>query len=191
MGKRPTNRCVPPGTGHLPLTPHRRPANFHVLVQGTLTLEPGEYRLNLTADDHYQLWRNGVYTGQGPAPAYPERYPYLTYPLTGGQTVTLALHLYYQGLINRVWNSGDGRFGLWAELIGPEGAVCPIDWKYQICTAYSGTPVGYDTQFLEDFDSRQYPEGWERPGFDDGAWGRLVPALWADYRLMPQETAPL
>ncbi|MCD7917810.1 MAG: hypothetical protein LUF84_05065, partial [Clostridiales bacterium] len=154
------------------------------------TLEPGDYRLNLTADDHYQLWLNGVYTGQGPAPAYPERYPYLTYPLTGGQTVTLALHLYYQGLINRVWNSSDGRFGLWAELLGPEGTACPIDWKYQICTAYSGTPVGYATQFLEDFDSRRYPEGWELPGFDDAAWGRLVPAPWADYRLIPHETAP-
>ncbi len=176
-------------TSPLPLT--GAPTNFHALVRGTLTLEPGEYRLNLTADDHYQLWLNGVYTGQGPAPAYPERYPYLAYPLTGGQSVTIALHLYYQGLINRVWNSGDGRFGLWAELVGPEGAACPIDWRYQICTAYSGTPVGYDTQFLEDFDSRRYPEGWERPGFDDGAWGRLVPAPWADYRLMPQETAPL
>ncbi|MCD8367656.1 MAG: family 78 glycoside hydrolase catalytic domain [Clostridiales bacterium] len=174
-----------------PLPPTGAPANFHVLVRGILTLGEGDYRLRLTADDHYQLWLNGVYTGQGPAPAYPERYPYLTYPLTGGQTVTIALHLYYQGLINRVWNSGDGRFGLWVEVVGPEGEVCPIDWRYQRCTAYSGTPVGYDTQFLEDFDARQYPEGWEQPGFDDGGWGRLVPALWADYNLIPQETAPL
>ncbi|MCC8129166.1 MAG: family 78 glycoside hydrolase catalytic domain, partial [Clostridiales bacterium] len=174
-----------------PLPPTGAPVNFHVLVRGVVTLGPGQHALRLTADDHYQLWVNGVYTGQGPAPAYPERYPYLTYSLEGGQTVTVALHLYYQGLINRVWNSGDGRFGLWAELTDPAGEICPIEWTYQICTAYSGAPLGYDTQLLEDFDSRRYPEGWERPGYDDAAWGRLVPATWADYSLIPQETAPL
>ncbi|MCD8384865.1 MAG: family 78 glycoside hydrolase catalytic domain [Clostridiales bacterium] len=174
-----------------PLPPTGAPDNLHVLARGVVTLGEGDYRLRLTADDHYQLWLNGVYTGQGPAPAYPERYPWLTYPLTGGQTVTVALHLYYQGLVNRVWNSGDGRFGLWAELTGPAGEICSIDWRYQICTAYSGAPLGYDTQLLEDFDSRRYPEGWEQPGYDDSAWGRLVPALWADYHLIPQETEPL
>lgn len=179
------------GQDFSPLPPTGAPANFHVLARGVVTLGPGAHALRLTADDHYQLWLNGVYTGQGPAPAYPERYPCLTYPLTGGQTVTVALHLYYQGLVNRVWNSGDGRFGLWAELTGPAGEICPIEWKYQICTAYSGAPLGYDTQLLEDFDSRRYPEGWEQPGYDDSAWGRLVPARWADYHLIPQETEPL
>ncbi|MCC8064985.1 MAG: rhamnosidase, partial [Clostridiales bacterium] len=56
-------------TSPLPLT--GAPANFHVLARGILTLGEGDYWLRLTADDHYQLWLNGVYTGQGPAPAYP------------------------------------------------------------------------------------------------------------------------
>ena len=92
-----------------------------------------------------------------------------------------------------MWNSGDGRLGLWVELVRDGRAIarCDEGWRYQICAAYSGDVTGYDTQFLEDFDSRLYPEGWERPGFDDSGWGRLVPAEWADYRLSPQSTANL
>ncbi len=105
----------------------------------------------------------------------------------------MAVHLYYQGLVNRVWNSGDGRLALWAELAGEDGAPVPWDggWRYQVCAAYSGEATGYDTQFLEDFDSRLWPEGWERPGFDDSGWGFLVPAPWADYALSPQPIAGL
>lgn len=44
---------------------------------------------------------------------------------------------------------------------------------------------------MEDFDSRLWPEGWERPGFDASAWGQPVPARWADYSLAPQPTAHL
>ena len=105
----------------------------------------------------------------------------------------MALHLYYQGLINRAWNSGDGRFGVWAVIVqkGKEIAWCDESWRYQICTAYSGETAGYDTQFLENFDSRQWPEGWERPKFDDSGWGCLVPAQWADYRLVSQPAVEL
>lgn len=176
-----------------PLPPTGAPVNFHVLVRGALSLEPGDYQLRLTADDHYQLWLNGAYTGQGPGPAYPEWYPYQTYHLTGGGTATIALHLYYQGLINRAWSSGDGRFGFWAVVLDRDGQPLnlSVDWRYQICHAYSGEVVGYDTQFLENFDARRYPEGWEQPCYDSTAWGSMVPAPWAHYHLIPQETAPL
>lgn len=177
--------------GPLPAT--RAPENLHVLVRGRVTLPEGPCQLHVTADDHYQLWLEGVYMGQGPAPAYLTQYPYQTYPVAGGQTVTIALHLYYQGLINRVWNSGDGRFGLWAVFTQGSKVIAYSDstWRYQICKAYFGEPIGYDTQFLENFDSRRYPEGWECTTFDDSSWHPLVPALWADYRLVPQQTEPL
>lgn len=175
----------PPDTG--------APENFHVLARCALTLPPGAYTLRITADDYYHGWLDGAWLGQGPAPAYHDRYSFQQYPLAGGRTVTIAVHLYYQGLVNRVWNSGDGRFGLWAELAGADGLPLPWagEWRYQVCRAYSGGVIGYDTQFLEDFDSRLFPEGWERPGFDDSGWGRLVPAAWADYKLSPQPTANL
>ena len=169
------------------------PQNLHVLARGQVELPPGDYTLRISADDYYHAWLDGEWLGQGPAPAYHDRYYYQEYPVEGGRTVTVALHLYYQGLVNRVWNSGDGRFAVWAEFVR-DGAVlarCGEGWRYQICGAYSGDTVGYVTQFLEDFDSRRWPEGWEQPGFDDSGWGHLVPAEWADYRLSPQPTASL
>ena len=78
-----------------------------------------QYLLDITADDYYKLYVNGHFAGQGPAPAYPEQYYYniidITSWLQEGKNV-LAVHLYYQGLVNRVWNSGDGRFAMAARL---------------------------------------------------------------------------
>ncbi|MCD8014291.1 MAG: family 78 glycoside hydrolase catalytic domain, partial [Lachnospiraceae bacterium] len=259
------------------------PENLHVLVRGVVDLPvPGkisgadasgndcgtedvalddhlgeEYELLVAADDHYQLWIDGVYQGQGPAASCPERCYYDRYSIvlptehlkqppsdremksdsdadckSGFYTVTIALHLYYHGRISRSWTSGDGRFGLWVSVRRKENfaahedglpdepqkelAHCDESWRYQICTAYSGETVGYDTQFLENFDSRLWPEGWEQLGYnvdnsynvengnnrkpgeerEDGAmvlgtnvmkpWGHLVPALWADYTMMPR-----
>lgn len=175
----------PPETG--------APRNVHVLVRGELDLPPGTWTLRLSADDYYHAWLDGVWLGQGPPPGYPDRYWYQEYAVQGGRRVTLALHLYYQGLVNRVWNSGDGRFGFWVSLVQDEAGLelPPEIWRYTLCAAYSGQAVGYDTQFLENFDSRLWPEGWERPGFDHSGWEIPVPALWADYTLFPQPTAPL
>ncbi len=176
-----------------PLPETGAPRNLHVLVRGQVKLPEGPCVLRLSADDCYQAWLDGKWLGQGPAPAYPDRYCYQEYPVKGGRTVTVALHLYYQGLVNRVWNSGDGRFGVWAAFVrrNKVAARCDESWRYQVCAAYSGETVGYDTQFLENFDSRLWPEGWERPRFDDSGWGHLVPALWADYSLSPQHTENL
>ena len=169
------------------------PQNLHVLARGRVKLPPGPWVLRISADDYYHAWLNGEWLGQGPAPAYHDRCYYQEYPVEGGRTVTVALHLYYQGLVNRVWNSGDGRFALWAEFVRTGGKPDRrgIDWRYQVCRAYSGEAVGYDTQFLENFDSRRWPEGWERPHFSGRGWGRMEPAEWADYRPSPQPTANL
>ncbi|MCD7883467.1 MAG: family 78 glycoside hydrolase catalytic domain [Lachnospiraceae bacterium] len=255
------------------------PENFHVLVRGVIDLPGGntdsvsewsyrkgfapeqtgardtydsgtdEYELLVAADDHYQLWIDGVYQGQGPAASWSDCCYYDSYPLEnpavpfGSQMtdqddrslhvkpaprtplrgaagmsndisidnsgpdckmgahkdkITVALHLYYHGRISRSWTSGDGRFGVWVSVrrkrSWEELVRCDENWRYLICKAYSGETVGYDTQFLENFDSHCWPEGWERPEFDvddlrntaAGSWGHLVPALWADYKMMPR-----
>ena len=59
-------------------------------------------------------------------------------------------------------------------------------WRYQVCQAYSGDVTGYETQFLEDFDSRKWDAGWNLPGYDDRDWPYMVQAQWADYRLVEQ-----
>lgn len=213
------------------------PQNLHVQARAEFYARKGEnlrYLLDLTADDYYKLYVNGAFAAQGPAPAYPEQYYYNTLDLTPwlreGKNV-LAVHLYYQGLVNRVWNSGDGRFAMASRLQavmqpgegkgykgypgndnfeGLQGETQPendnfeglqsetqpendisLSWKYQICRAYSGAVTGYDTQFLENFDSRLWEDNWNGISYDDSRWEAMVPAEWADYCLIPQPTEML
>ncbi len=176
-----------------PLPDTGAPCNLHVLVRGRVKLPDGPCILRLTADDSYQAWLDGAWLGQGFGLAYLSRYPYQEYEIAGGRTVTLALHLYYQGKITRSCTSGDGRFGLWAVFCQGKqvAAVCDESWRYRISNAYSGETVGYDTQFLENFDSRLWEEEWKEPGYDDSDWECLTEAKWADYHLVRQETQPL
>lgn len=167
------------------------PQNVHVLIRSVINLPDGICTLHLSADDYCHAYVDGHWLDCGPAPGYPSHYFTQSYSLTGGRRIVLGLHLYYQGLINRVWNSGDGRLGFFlrAEAAGEE--IIPVSTRCTLCHAYSGATVGYDTQFLEDFDSRLWPEGWDLPGFDDSGWDVPVPASWADYRMLPQPTANL
>lgn len=164
--------------------------NLHVLARAELALPPGPCLLRLSAADYCHVWLDGQWLGQGPAPGPAGIHWYQEYPLEGGRTAVLAVQLYYQGLVNRVWNSGGGQCGLWAEIRQGERELPAPEWRYQICAAYSGETIGYDTQFLEDFDSRLWPEGWERPGFEDCGWRPMVPAPW-DCRVLPQPTEKL
>ncbi len=175
------------------------PSNLHVLARAVISCgeehgQSGERLiLRITADDYYKLYVNGSFVGQGPAPAYPEHYYYNEFDLTdqlrsGGNI--LAVHLYYQGLVNRVWNSGDGRFGLGCEILRrgtgrTESAETP-EWRYQISKAYSGETTGYDTQFLEDFDSRLWDDDWNAPEYDDRFWKPMVKIEPTGYRFVKQ-----
>ena len=86
--------------------------NSHVLFRKMIELKksPSEARIYITADDYYKLYINGRFVVQGPAPAYHFCYNYneidVTDYLCEGENV-LAVHTYYQGLINRAWQSGD------------------------------------------------------------------------------------
>lgn len=196
------------------------------------------YLLRISADDYYKLYINGQYVAEGPAPAYIEYYYYneidITEYLAEGKNV-FALHLYYQGLVNRVWNSGDNRFGVGAEVlclemrqaelqsadsgadiadsgadIADSGAIIAdrswteegvneeacakpeeLCWRYQISEAYSGEIIGYETQFLENFDSRKWDKDWAMPDYEEKGFAPMVKADWADYTFYPQPTKML
>lgn len=64
-------------------------------------------------------------------------------------------------------------------------------WRYKISEAYSGRTIGYETQFLEDFDSRRWDAGWNLADFDDSRWEPMEAAEWADYKLIKQPTEML
>lgn len=193
--------------------------NLHVLIRGEFCIRPhgkkekseiipgvskeSGYCLKISADDHYKLYLDGNFIQEGPAPAYHSHYYYNEIRLEGiepGEHV-LGIHLYYQGLVNRVYNSGDLRCAFAAELTDETGMQIPIKFVYQETKAYDGKTAGYETQFLENFDSRKFDKTWNLPkenaerkivfekelkSHDTGKWKTPVFAEWADYVLFPQ-----
>ena len=172
--------------------------NRHILFRNKFTLKKqGEAVLKITADDYYKLYINGRFVTQGPAPCYPHFFYYneidITDYLVEGEN-TIAVHCYYQGLINRVWVSGDNRQMLWFSLdVGGE-TVLISDESWLCCnhTAYSALhTVGYDTSFCECYDSRDKNINFFEPDFDDSDWGACSVFENADYTLVKQPTNQL
>lgn len=173
--------------------------NRHTLFRKTfmLTELPKDAVLDLTADDYYKLYINGVFVSQGPAQGYPFHYYYHRLDvrpyLREGENV-LAVHVYYHGGVNRSYNSGDMRQGLIAELAWDGRVRIRTDrsWRVAHTEAYGqGPSIGYETQYLEMVDSRLARKGWSQPGYDDSDWAWAEPAKHADYTLVLQPTPPV
>ena len=153
--------------------------------------------LKITADDYFKLYINGEFVTQGPPPSYLQAYYYMELPvgkvLKSGENV-IAVHTLYQGLINRVWVSGDNRESLWAELIVNGEVILATDesWKCKISSAYAPLSiVGYDTQYMELFDSRSEDIGFEKENFDDSSWQNAKIKFYNDYKLIKSPIKPL
>ena len=179
--------------------------NVHMFVRKVFDLPAGiaAAELAITADDYYHLYINGQFVGQGPAPSYFFAYNVNTWDvadkLIPGRNV-IAVHVYYQGLRNRVWNSADYRQGMFAQCViktrDSRGYRISSDdtWRIRISPAYRSAGVfGYDTQFAEDIDGRLLDHGWREAAFDDTGWSQ--PAVRdlheTDYTFIPQSTPPL
>jgi hypothetical protein len=141
--------------------------NYHVHFRKGIFLEKAQQViLHISADVYYKLYINGTFVCQGPAPAYPDSYHYnrvdITSYLKEGEN-TFAVHVYYQGLINRVWNSGDNRQGVVADIFADGKYVGGTDatWLYKEAEEYSGETVGYATQFLENIDFCKKDRDWK------------------------------
>ncbi|WP_240941630.1 family 78 glycoside hydrolase catalytic domain [Paenibacillus sp. HB172176] len=188
----------PPKEGERPAHPEHL-KNRHVYFRKTFRLEekPEQATLKITADDYYKLYVNGVFVGQGPAQGYPFHYNYNVWDVEAylhAEINTIAVHVYYNGCINRAYNSGDLRMGMIAELETGHGVRVGTDrtWKYSVAPHFvSPGTIGYETQFAEDIDQRLYIAGWGQPGYDDASWARAVEKHDADYVLVEQMTPPL
>ena len=103
----------------LPCDEHR---NRHILFRKAFHYDSSidSARIYISADDYYKLYINGQFVAQGPAPSYHFNYNYnivdVTPYLKKGENL-IAVHTLYQGLINRVWQSGDNRHGLILDLV--------------------------------------------------------------------------
>ncbi|MEL7604263.1 MAG: family 78 glycoside hydrolase catalytic domain, partial [Bacillota bacterium] len=174
------------------------PQNQHILFRKTFELDrPKQAAVFITADDFYKLYVNGAYVTEGPCPGYPFHYYYnevdITPYLRKGRNC-IAVHTYYQGLINRVWVSGDMRHGLLLDLVCDGRTILQSDETFR-CQTHTGYQamgiVGYKTQYMERYDSNASEVSFEEIGFDDSAWAHAVPRLHTDYALFPQPTRQL
>lgn len=180
----------------LPCTDH---LNCHILFRSKFSVDSIEFiKMYISADDYYKLYINGVYVAQGPAPAHHYRYNYneldiSTYLVKGENTI--AVHTYYQGLINRVWQSGDNRHGLVLDVVQNGTVICSSDQSFKTArhTAYKamGITSHHNTQFNEEYDSRAPEVGFELPDFDDSNWQYAIEQKFNDRTLVPQKTKML
>lgn len=173
--------------------------NSHILFRKKFTLnkQPKQAKIYITADDYYKLYINGVFVSQGPAPAYPSRYPYQELDVSAhlriGENV-LAVHTYYQGIINRVWVSGDYRQGLLCDLVVDDELLIKSDESFLTHkhTAYSPLKlVGLRTQFMERYDSSSREIGFQLLDFDDSQWENARYRKYVDYQLERQRAKEL
>ena len=143
--------------------------NLHMIVRKRFSLTSADkgYFIRITADDYYKLYINGKYVCQGPAQGYYFCYYWneidITDYLQDGLN-EIVVDVYYQGLINRAYCSGDRRMGMIAEVWHKENCVLATDadWEYTMSVAFTIThTMGYDTMFAENFDSRWKPAYWE------------------------------
>lgn len=170
--------------------------NRHILFRKAFTLDAVKSaKLRITADDYYRLYVNGRFIGMGPAAGTTSCTYYNEWDVSGavvkGRNV-IAVHTYYQGLVNRVWVSGDNRHGMIMDLVADGKQVVASDATFKTArhSGYSamGT-VGYDTQFMERYDAASAEVGFETPDFDDSSWSAaVVHPLGGDYTLVPQPT---
>lgn len=144
--------------------------NIHMLVRRTFNVSKVHDRIciRITADDYYKLYINGKFVGQGPAQGYPFCYYWNEYDITEYITEgknDIFVNVYYQGLINRAYNSGDRRMGMIAEVFDNDRCILSTDseWEYALSDAYKIThTIGYDTMFAENFDSRERISHWDK-----------------------------
>ena len=174
------------------------PQNAHILFRRRFEAREGlETYIYISADDYYKLYINGDFVCQGPAPGYPFHYYYnkvdITNHIREGSNL-IAVHTYYQGLINRVWVSGDDRHGLILDVEQGGEIIVSSDENFR-CIVHSGFEsmgtAGYDTQFLERYRSGSPQEGFEKTTYDDSSWESAKLRQHMDYTLYEQTTKML
>lgn len=171
--------------------------NSHILFRKKFFAKAEAAKIFISADDYYKLYINGKFVCQGPAPAYPFHYYYneveIGEYLQEGEN-TLALHTYYQGLINRVWVSGDDRHGAILDIEQGGEIILSSDESF-LCAYHTGFDecgmAGYSTQYMEKYNSAAREVGFEASDFEDGYWQKAKFREHLDYSLFPQPTKML
>lgn len=143
--------------------------NLRFYVRRRFSFSPTGSRthIRVSADDYYKLYINGCFAGQGPAQGYHTCYYWNEFDvedfLKDGENEICA-DVYYQGLINRAYQSGDRRIGFIAELYSGENCILHTDssWESAFIRGYAPSHmIGLNTMFSEDFDARAGISEWQ------------------------------
>lgn len=172
--------------------------NKHVLYRKRVTLPRfSRAMLKITADDYYKLYVNGKFVTEGPAASYPHHYFYNEIDVTGFLSegeCQLAVHTYYQGLINRVWTSGDLKQMMWCELYldGEKFLESDESWLTKYHTGYSACgKFGYDTAYAECYDAGAPEAKFYERDFDESDFVFAKENKLSDWKLARQMTKQL
>lgn len=165
--------------------------NNHTKFRKVFEAQQGKkYTINISADDYYKLYVNGKFVCQGPASSRFDKFYYnradITPYIVSGKNV-IAVHVYYQGYINRVWDSGDNRQGLIADVFADDVFAFGTDksWVYTYSKEFvDGGTTGYDTQFLENIDFNLAEPDWNKADYDDSAYLPAVEHIADDHKFM-------
>lgn len=174
------------------------PKNAHILFRKKFCANKNENTvIYISADDFYKLYINGRFVCEGPSAGYPFHYYYNKIDISefihAGEN-TIAVHTYYQGLINRVWVSGDDRHGLICDVEQDGKTLLASDetFLYSYHSGFAEMGIfGYDTQFAERYTSGTESENFQFPEYSDVAWKNAKINRHADWSLFEQETKML
>lgn len=144
------------------------PKNVRFYVRKRFNVSKAGIRahIRVSADDYYKLYINGSFVGQGPAQGYHTCYYWNEFDVTDfikdGENEICA-DVYYQGLINRAYQSGDRRLGFIAELYFNSDCILHTDSSWESAFIKGCSPshiIGMNTMFSEDFDGRAGISEW-------------------------------
>ena len=177
---------------------------FHFRKAFNIAEVPGEFVINISADNRYRLFVNGVAVTSGPARGDVSHWRFETLDiapfLTKGKNIVAV----------QVWNFGENR--AWAQITHQTGLVIQgntsreeilntdTSWKVIENTAY--TPVANIAHITGPGDlvfAQRYPWNWEKADYDDKNWSSAaetetaVPAGATAFgvRRLVQRTIPL
>lgn len=158
---------------------------FHFRKTFNLNKVPGEFIINISADNRYRLFVNGKPVCFGPSRSDPEHWNFESIDIAGflipGKNLLAA----------EVWNFGElkpwAQFSIKTAFIlqgnssSEEVVNTDKSWKVIKDSAYSPAPAGSKEtgdQFVvvgpcDRVDAARFPWNWEKPGYDDHLW--LVP----------------
>lgn len=151
-----------------------------------LSSAPQAATLHISADGRYQLFINGAFLGRGPArcdPAfqYYDSYEISAYLRAGSNVIAVLAHSYGQDMS---WYQlprheaahilGCGGVFVQTDIRLGNGDLLPLDsdetWRYLESKAWQQDTSGGGVGFVEVYDARRSPVGWQAPEFDDASW---------------------